>query len=112
MGQPAHEIRAAIDYYADYPHEIEARLRLSDEEQERLRRTSERRHLLTENARDLIPLAQAALERGDHHPGLVVTPNRSLPRHRGGGIGPLVTALARLAGESRDLRDRIEWLAP
>lgn len=69
------------------------------------------RVFVTENAKDLVPLAQSVLERGGHHPGLVVTSNRSLPRHRDGGVGPLVTALARLAEQSTDLRDRIEWLA-
>lgn len=76
------------------------------------RASGEDRILVTENARDLVPLAQASVTRGRHHPGLIVTSNRSLPRHRGGGIGSLVLALLRLAEEAPDLHDRTEWLAP
>lgn len=46
LGQPAREIHLAIDYYTDHPEEVDAQLRLSDEEQERLQRTTERRQLL------------------------------------------------------------------
>ncbi len=70
------------------------------------------RALVTENARDFIPLASAAVASGRHHWGLVVTSNRSLPRHRGGGVGSIVLAVVRLAGTRTDLRDRTEWVAP
>ena len=76
------------------------------------RTIAEDRVLITENARDLVPLAQAEAARTGSHPGLVVTSNRSLPRHREGGIGPLVRALSRLAESAPDMRGRIEWLAP
>ena len=46
LGQPTQEIRVALEYYADYPDEVDARLHREDEEQERLRRTTERRQLL------------------------------------------------------------------
>lgn len=47
LNQDPREIRLAVAYYADYPAEVDARLRLEDEEQRRLQSVAERQqHLL------------------------------------------------------------------
>ncbi len=43
LGQPVSEVRIALDYYADFPDEIDERLRLHDEEHVRLRDAHARR---------------------------------------------------------------------
>jgi predicted nuclease of predicted toxin-antitoxin system len=53
---------------------------------------AERRALVTNDVADFIPLAQQAAAAGEHHCGLVLTSDRSLPRSKR-GIGRLVRAL-------------------
>lgn len=70
------------------------------------------RAVVTENVKDFAPLA-AGPHLGDHH-GVILTTNRSLPRHRDGFVGALATALrdfldAHPGGEPRSL---VHWLQP
>lgn len=73
----------------------------------------EQRAIVTENVIDFRPLARGALDRGESHPGLVCTSNRSWPRHRRETFGRLVDALGELLNAHRDdeaLADREVWL--
>lgn len=72
----------------------------------------DRRAVVTENVKDFATLV-AGPHRSDHH-GLILTTNRSFPRHRDGFVGALVTALrdfldAHPGGEPRSL---VHWLQP
>ena len=82
---------------------------------ELLRRMAhERRAIVTNNVKDVVPLAtRAALEAGGHF-GLLFTSERSMPR-RIDAIGRLVDALDRFLrhhqGED-SYRDQVQWLSP
>jgi predicted nuclease of predicted toxin-antitoxin system len=52
------------------------------------------RAIVTENAKDFLPLAALAQGGGVAHHGLILTHNSSFPRHRGRFIGALTAALA------------------
>lgn len=72
----------------------------------------EARALLTNNARDFVPLARAWAATGREHAGIVLTADASLPRHRG-AIGHYVAALAELMAANlpdRALADQLSWL--
>lgn len=64
----------------------------------------EGRTVLTQNVRDFMPIVQAYDERGVHHPGLIVTPQRSL-RDMLARVLPLLSART-----AEDLVDAVLWL--
>lgn len=70
------------------------------------------RAIVTENVKDFAPLV-AGLHAGEHH-GLVLTTNRTFPRHRSGFIAALVTALRALlqAHPEAEPRSLVHWLKP
>jgi predicted nuclease of predicted toxin-antitoxin system len=70
-----------------------------------------RRALVTENAKDFLPLAAANAE---GHFGLILTHNRSLPRHNPRFVGVIVSALDRLhlARPGDDPSGWVDWLQP
>jgi len=57
--------------------------------------TREGRALVTENVRDLRPLATARLAAGNHHSGLVLTTPRRWPRDKPGALIDALDALLR-----------------
>lgn len=74
---------------------------------------AQRRALVTNDARHLIPLAQRHAAEGGRHFGLVLTSDRSLPRSRR-RIGATVRALAamlRTRDEVEALADQVVWLS-
>lgn len=78
------------------------------------RATTERRALVTEDVRDLRPIADRLHASGGHHAGIVVVRARSLVRTRD-SIGPMANALDRLLlahPEDEALTDRVVWLTP
>ena len=73
----------------------------------------ESRAVVTDNVPDFVRHHGECLGRGDHHFGLVLSRNKSLPRLRG-AIGPFVRALDALLASMPDvnaLRDGISWLS-
>ena len=72
------------------------------------------RALVTENVRDFLPLDAASNRGGQVHWGLVLTTNRSFPRHRPSFIGMLVVALDELlhSDTGRGAESRVVWLRP
>lgn len=76
--------------------------------------TAERRAIATDNVADFLPVVTRLALAGDHHSGLLLTSDSSLPRSRN-TIGLFVRTLDRYlhAHTAEDaLRDRIEWLRP
>jgi hypothetical protein len=74
----------------------------------------ERRALLTNNVRDFVPLAQAALRTDSTFHGLILTSDKSLPRSRD-TIGTFVRLLAALLIEhpgEDGMSGQIHWLTP
>jgi hypothetical protein len=73
----------------------------------------ERRGLVTNNARHLVPIAGRRLEAGGSHYGLIVTSDRTFPRGRE-AIGALARALDGLLALPADdaLADQTRWLGP
>jgi predicted nuclease of predicted toxin-antitoxin system len=73
---------------------------------------AEGRALVTNNARDFVPLARAWSAAGREHAGVLLTADASMPRHKG-GIGRYVAVLTALMeahlGE-RALADQVRWL--
>lgn len=72
----------------------------------------ERRTILTNNARDFMPLVSDAARTGSHHSGVLFTSDRSLPRRRD-DIQTYVELLDRLLRAHPDedaLLDDIRWL--
>lgn len=71
----------------------------------------EERALVTNNARDFVPLAREWTAAGENHFGLILTNDRSWSRSRD-GIGRLADALAVLLADhgSAGLFDRVHWL--
>ncbi len=64
----------------------------------------EGRAVLTQNVRDFMPIAREYAERGEHHAGLIVTPQRTLREL-------LARALPLLSSRSAaDVRDAVLWL--
>jgi predicted nuclease of predicted toxin-antitoxin system len=88
-----------------------ASLRQTPDEDLLLWARQENRVLVTENARDFVPLHRSLLERGETHAGIVLTSPRKYPR-RSKSLGLLVNALADLAQRSdpSDTSGRIIWL--
>jgi Domain of unknown function (DUF5615) len=84
---------------------------LSDEELFH-RMVQEERAIMTNNAKDFVPLTyQAALD-GDDHFGLLLTSDRSMPRHSY-GIGRVVAVLDEVLrrNPSKDsCRNRVLWV--
>ena len=70
----------------------------------------ERRAVVTENVGDFRVVAQAALERGESHAGLILTTNRSFSRHDPRIVGRMVFALSRLMEDDPDLTNQEYWL--
>jgi len=73
----------------------------------------ESRALMTNNARDFVPLVRARAAAGQDHAGLLLTSDVSLPRYKG-TIGRYVTVLAALmtaGGDDRALAKQVRWLA-
>lgn len=73
---------------------------------------ADHRAIVTENVPDYRKLAGDALARGDHHFGLVLTSNRSWPRHRRETSPRLVEALEGLLRSrpaENDLLDQEWW---
>jgi Domain of unknown function (DUF5615) len=84
-------------------------------DQELLRRmTQQRRAIMTNNVKDLVPLATRASLTAGEHDGLLLTSDRSMPR-RIDAIGRFVQAvdrfLRRHEGED-SYRNQIQWLDP
>jgi predicted nuclease of predicted toxin-antitoxin system len=72
---------------------------------------AEERAIVAENVRDFRILAAYELARGSTHHGLILTSNRSFPRHVASSAGRLVTALDRLLSEEPDGTSREFWLS-
>ncbi len=73
---------------------------------------SQQRSVVTEDAKDFIPLAVAS---GGDHFGLILTHNSSFPRHSSGlFVGKLVSALdhLHLARPGDDRTGWVHWLQP
>jgi predicted nuclease of predicted toxin-antitoxin system len=73
----------------------------------------ESRALMTNNARDFVPLVRVRAAAGHDHAGLLLTSDVSVPRHKG-TIGRYVTGLAALmaaASADRALANQVRWLA-
>ena len=75
---------------------------------------SERRVIVTNNVRDFVPLAEAALQTNSPWCGLVLTGDRSLPRSKANVavLAELLAALLEAHAQTEELPTRIEWLAP
>lgn len=72
---------------------------------------AEERAIVTENVPDFRPLGFDVLQRGESHPGLILTTNRRYPRADARTAGRLVTALDNLLrSPDLDLTDREHWL--
>ena len=72
----------------------------------------ESRALMTNNARDFVPLVRVRAAAGHDHAGLLLTSDVSLPRHKG-TIGRYVVVLAALmtaASDDRALANQVRWL--
>ena len=65
--------------------------------------------LLTENVADFARIYADHLNAGHHHPGVVLALSSRFSR-RPAGIGPLLVAIRRIAGEQLD--DRLIYLRP
>lgn len=75
----------------------------------------ERRAVVTENVPDFLAVISDYQQRERPHWGLVLTSNRSFPRHRPGhGVRRLVAALDALLGQHTNDKPRSEviWLRP
>ena len=76
---------------------------------------AERRTLVTNNARDFVPIASRWIASGRDHFGLLLTSDRSLPRDRR-DIGRYVRALQLVLEQSPAtdgaLMNQIRWLSP
>jgi uncharacterized protein YbjT (DUF2867 family) len=97
-----HDVIAASDDAVMAAVEDEELLRLA---------TSDRRVLVTENAKDFDPIVRTWAAAGEHHAGVVFTSPRRL--HRGSTSYPdsLVKALGDLLADApADMTDRIHWL--
>ncbi|MGH9122143.1 MAG: DUF5615 family PIN-like protein [Acidimicrobiales bacterium] len=72
------------------------------------------RAVLTENAREYLPLVADTHARGEAHWGLILTTNRSFPRHRTRFIGAMTRALASLLEAHRRTGavSLVVWLRP
>jgi predicted nuclease of predicted toxin-antitoxin system len=73
---------------------------------------SESRALLTNNARDFVPLVRAWAAAGREYAGVVLTSDASMPRTRG-AIGRYVALLSTLMGAhpgERALAGQVRWL--
>jgi len=76
--------------------------------------SSERRAVVTENARDFVPLARQTAASGASHYGIVLSSPRTMPRSAG-TIGAFVGALELLLLEhpaDDALSDQVRWLQP
>lgn len=74
--------------------------------------SEEDRALLTNNARDFVPIAARWATSGQEHHGILLTSDRSMPRARR-GIGLFVTTLERLTNAHRGARalvNQVRWL--
>jgi len=72
------------------------------------------RALVTNNHRHFVSLHRQCLADGQHHYGLILTSDRSLPRHLK-AIGPFTRALAALLDQhvrEDALMDAVYWLSP
>lgn len=72
------------------------------------------RALLTNDAKDLLPIVAEWARSGREHLGLLLTSDRSMPRTHA-GIGNLVATLDALLSqhpEPQALRNRVVWPAP
>ena len=70
------------------------------------------RAIVTENVQDFLPIHGEFLKGGEPHSGIVLTSSQKFPRSTA-GIGPLVSALARLLEEQadgKDLQSDVLWL--
>ena len=84
---------------------------MGDEDLLRWSRADERT-LVTENVQDFLPIHGEFLNHGEPHAGIILTSSSKFPRSTA-GIGPLVTALARLLQERTDrrcLESDVLWL--
>ena len=72
----------------------------------------ESRALMTNNARDFVPLVRARAAAGQDHAGLLLTSDVSLPRHKGtiGEYVALLAALMTAASGDRALVNQVRWL--
>lgn len=74
--------------------------------------TSERRALVTENARDVVALAAVVAERGRSHAGIVLVNARRFPR-RADAASAFAAAFDRLGAEQPDgIAGVMVWLRP
>ena len=72
----------------------------------------ESRALLTNNARDFVPLARQWTAAGREHAGILLTADASLPRHRGniGRYVEILLAVFEAGQEERALANQVRWL--
>lgn len=71
------------------------------------------RALLTNNARDFVPLVRTWAAAGRDHAGVLLTADASLPRHKS-GIGRYVSTLSTLMAVNpadRALAGQVRWLS-
>ncbi|MHB8576790.1 MAG: DUF5615 family PIN-like protein [Dehalococcoidia bacterium] len=71
----------------------------------------EGRAVVTENVADFRPLARDVILRGHLHPGLILTTNKSFPRHDPRTLGRLINALDGLLSRSGDMAVGEHWLS-
>lgn len=74
-----------------------------------------RRAIVTENAADFLALSKQASAAGEASPSLIITSNRSFPRHPRSLIGRAVRALAAFCDEHPDEDPQAgaaHWLRP
>ena len=74
---------------------------------------AESRALLTNNARDFVPLVRAWVAAGREHAGVVLTSDASLPRTKGaiGRYVALLSALMSANAADRALAGQVRWLS-
>lgn len=70
------------------------------------------RIVVTENVKDFAPIEARVRGRGEMHPGLIFTSNRSFPRHRQRFIGAMVAALDNMLSGKPDCSNTVHWLQP
>jgi predicted nuclease of predicted toxin-antitoxin system len=85
---------------------------LGDEELFR-RMAQEERAIMTNNVKDFVPLANRAAVNGEDHYGLVLTSDKSMPRHLD-AIGHVVDAVHEFLGSHQakeSCRNQVRWLS-
>ncbi len=105
LGERGHDVRAAAD---------DARVRQLSDDALLEHAAAGARALVTNNARDFLPILGQWARAGRDHYGLLLTSDRSMPRDRN-GIGRFVVTLDALLEQHPDegaFKNRVFWLTP